>query len=57
MDDEQAVIKRILALRATTPKPTTWAAIADRLNTEKVPPPSGSAWYSMTVRRIAQRQR
>ncbi len=49
-DAEQAVIGRILELRE---KGSTWQAVADTMNGDQVPPPSGAEWYSMTVRRIA----
>lgn len=52
-EDEQAVVRRIVAMRA---EGTTWAAVADALNSEGVTPPSGGAWYPMTARRIAQRE-
>lgn len=49
--DEQAIIFRILNLR-----PMPWSAIADTLNADKVPPPSGAAWYPATCMRIAKRE-
>lgn len=51
--DEQEIIDYIRNLRR---EGATWAGIADQLNAEGVTPPSGTAWYAMTVRRIAQRQ-
>ena len=51
---EQATIRRILKLRDDG---STWAAIAAELTAAGTPPPSGSAWYPMTTRRIAQRER
>jgi DNA invertase Pin-like site-specific DNA recombinase len=50
---EQATIKRILELREDG---STWAAVAATLTADETPPPSGSAWYPMTARRIAQRE-
>lgn len=53
VEGEQAVIARIASLRAAG---ASWAAVADALNSEAVPPPSGAQWYPMTARRIAQRE-
>jgi DNA invertase Pin-like site-specific DNA recombinase len=52
---EIGVIQTILAWRIARPQ-WTFAQIADRLNADGVEPPSGKAWYAMTVRRIALRQ-
>ncbi len=35
----------------------TLQAIADALNADAVEPPDGAAWYPMTARRIAMRER
>ncbi len=50
---EQAVIRQILELRQ---RGLTWAAIAEAISVGGVQPPSGAAWYAMTVRRIAHRE-
>ncbi|MCW3003379.1 MAG: resolvase [Conexibacter sp.] len=54
-EDQQAIIARIRALRGSAPKALPWAMIADTLNGDGIPAPSGREWYPMTVRRIAQR--
>lgn len=49
---EQAVIERMREMRQAR---VPWQGIADALNADGVPAPSGAGWYPMTVRRIAQR--
>ena len=53
IQSQQATIERILDLRRCG---ATWDAIANTLTVEGVSPPSGSAWYPMTARRIGQRE-
>lgn len=52
-EDEQAVIRRLLDLRAGG---ATYATVADTLNVDEIPTPSGAEWYPMTVRRIELRE-
>ncbi|MEJ7894717.1 MAG: hypothetical protein WKF94_18955 [Solirubrobacteraceae bacterium] len=54
--DEQEIIAKIQQLRNGGSSPRAWAAVADQLNAEGIPPPSGAGWYAMTCRRIAQRE-
>lgn len=49
---EQAVIARIVKMRG---EEMTFDGIAQALNAEAVPGPSGNKWYPMTIRRIANR--
>lgn len=53
---EQEAVSKILSYRSTAPAPLPYAAIADVLNAQDIAPPSGAAWYAMTVRRIAVRE-
>jgi DNA invertase Pin-like site-specific DNA recombinase len=50
---EQEIVARIIAGRAGG---QTLGAIAEGLNAEGIAPPSGRAWYPMTVSRIASRE-
>jgi hypothetical protein len=52
--DQHLVIEEIIELRHAG---ATFDDIADTLNRRGVPPPSGRAWYAMTVLRIYQRER
>ena len=51
--EEQKIIDHIWTLRRER---ATWDDIANLLNSRRAKPPSGAAWYAMTVRRIAQRE-
>jgi DNA invertase Pin-like site-specific DNA recombinase len=51
--EEQEVIGMIRDMRRQR---QTWDGIASALNGRGVKPPSGAAWYAMTVRRIAHRE-
>lgn len=51
--EEQEIIGNIRTLRS---EGAAWDGIADSLNSRNIQPPSGAAWYAMTVRRIALRE-
>lgn len=52
--NEIAIVKEIFKLRRKRPKgkPMSYQRIADALNDRSIPPPSGRAWYAMSVRYI-----
>jgi DNA invertase Pin-like site-specific DNA recombinase len=52
VEAEIRVIQDILARRG---RGDSYEQIADALNRDQIPTPSGKAWYAMTVRRIALR--
>lgn len=56
VEHEQEAIERMQGYRGATPRPLSWAFIAERLNDLEIPPPSGAAWYPMTCRRICNRE-
>lgn len=53
VEHEQEAISRILGYRNAKPGSLSWALIAEALNAERIPPPSGAEWYPVTCRRIA----